>query len=68
VIPLGSWLRSGPWRDLFRDVLLGQDNTLFSHEVIRSLFAGQDRGLANADRLFALAVLELWRREYRVSA
>ena len=66
-IPLNSWLRSGPWQTLFREVLLGSDNTFFSHKVIRKLLAGQAKGLSNSERLFALVLFELWRREYQIS-
>lgn len=66
-IPLASWLRSGPWQSFFRDVLLGSDNVLFSHQVINKLLNGQTIGLVNGERLFALVIFELWRREYQVS-
>ena len=66
-IPLASWLQSGPWQAFFREVLLGSNNTLFGHNVVSQLFAGQVKGRANSERLFALVLFELWRREYRVS-
>jgi asparagine synthase (glutamine-hydrolysing) len=66
-IPLASWLQSGPWQSFFREVLLGSGNALFSHKVINKLLGGQARGLANSERLFALVMFELWRREYQVS-
>jgi len=66
-IPLGSWLQSGPWQVFFREVLLGSDNTLFDHKVLSNLLAGQAKGRANGERLFALVMFELWRREYQVS-
>ena len=64
-IPLASWLRSGPWKAFFRDVLLGSDSTLFDRETVNTLFAGQAKGRSNSERLFALVLFELWRREYR---
>jgi len=66
-IPLGSWLRAGPWRELFRSVLLQSDGAVFDRRALRALLHGQDRGRANAERLFALVMFELWRHEYRVS-
>ena len=66
-IPLGSWLQSGSWQDFFRGVLLSKENTLFSHAVVNKLLDGQVKGRANSERLFALVLFELWRREYRVS-
>ncbi|MDG4595657.1 MAG: asparagine synthase (glutamine-hydrolyzing) [Candidatus Contendobacter sp.] len=65
-IPLGLWLQSGAWRRFFCEVLLGSENTLFNHAVARQLLDGQKKGRANSERLLALVLFELWRREYRV--
>ena len=65
-IPLASWLQSGPWQAFFREVLLESENPLFNHSVVSQLLAGQAKGRANSERLFALVLFELWRREYRV--
>jgi asparagine synthase (glutamine-hydrolysing) len=35
--------------------------------MVRGLLRGQDRGRGNGERLFALVLFELWRREYRVA-
>lgn len=66
-IPLGSWLKAGPWRDFFHETLIASKDTFFDGEVVKSLMDGQARGRANSERLFALALFELWRREYGVS-
>ena len=66
-IPLGQWLQSGPWKALFHETLLDPENTMFSRKEARSLLDGQSRGRANSERLFALVLFELWRREYRIS-
>jgi asparagine synthase (glutamine-hydrolysing) len=66
-IPLGSWMRSGPWHSFIHEVLLASDSTLFDRKVVRKLLAGQVRGRSNSERLFALLMFELWRREYRAS-
>ena len=63
-IPLDTWLR-GDWGRYVRDVLGASPH--FNRDVIEALLAGQERGLANAQRLFALTMFELWMREYRVS-
>jgi len=65
-IPLASWLQSGPWQSFFREVLLGSDNAFFSRKVVRKLLDGQARGRANTERLFALVLFEMWRREYQI--
>jgi len=64
-IPLGEWLRAGPFRDLFWDTLTSTDS-LFDATTVDGLLQGQDRGYSNGDRLFALVQFELWRREYGI--
>jgi len=66
-IPLAAWLRSGPWKAFFRETLLDSDNALFDRGAVTGLLDGQARGRANSERLFALVLFELWRREYRIS-
>jgi asparagine synthase (glutamine-hydrolysing) len=66
-IPLASWLQSGPWKAFFRETLLGSDNTMFDHKEVGQLLAGQAKGRVNSERLFALVLFELWRREYQIS-
>ncbi|HEU4452507.1 MAG TPA: asparagine synthase (glutamine-hydrolyzing) [Longimicrobium sp.] len=65
-IPLASWLR-GPWGDTIRDALAGADPGVFDRVVIDDLLHRQEQGFSNAHRIFALAMFELWRREYGVS-
>jgi len=65
-IPLSNWLQRGAWRDYFREVLLDRSQTWFDHGVIEQLLRGELRGRSNAERLFGLVMLELWRREYHV--
>jgi asparagine synthase (glutamine-hydrolysing) len=63
--PLAAWFK-GPWGERVRQVLAEADPALFSRSAIERLWVGQRRGLPNANRLLALAIFELWRREYRV--
>lgn len=65
-VPMTEWLSAGPWRDLFHEVLLDPE-TVFSRSAVVSLLRGQSRGLRNNERLFALVLFELWRREYSVT-
>ena len=65
-IPLAEWLKAGPFRDLFHEVLLDVE-CLFDQRTVTGLLAGQDRGRSNAERLFALVLFELWRREYEAT-
>jgi asparagine synthase (glutamine-hydrolysing) len=65
-IPLASWLRDRSWQGFFRDVLLAP-NPFFSHKLSGELLDGHLKGRSNSERLFALVMFELWRREYGIS-
>lgn len=65
-IPLAEWLKCGAFRELFYDVLR-DPQCIFDSRVVDSLLYGQDRGRSNSERLFALVLFELWRREYEVT-
>jgi asparagine synthase (glutamine-hydrolysing) len=65
-IPINDWLKKGEFRDFFYDVLL-DTQTIFDQRIVNSLLKGQDRGRDNGERLFALLMFELWKREYKVS-
>jgi asparagine synthase (glutamine-hydrolysing) len=65
-IPLTEWLKAGPFRDLFREVLL-DDRCLFDRATVLELLKGQDKGRSNGERLFALVLFELWRQEYDIT-
>jgi asparagine synthase (glutamine-hydrolysing) len=64
-IPLKAWMR-GSWGEFMRDTITTAEPGLFDQAVVQRLFAAQKRGLSNHQRLFALTMLELWRREYAV--
>jgi asparagine synthase (glutamine-hydrolysing) len=64
-IPLSQWLKDGPFRSLFWEVLT-DPQCLFDQDTVHTLLQGQDRGYSNSERLFALVQFELWRREYGV--
>jgi len=65
-IPLAVWLQGSRFRSLFQDVLRDPDCS-FDSRLVGNLLAGQDKGRNNGERLFALVLFELWRREYGVS-
>ena len=65
-IPMAEWLKSGPFRTLFHDVLRDPQCS-FDAAAIEGLLRGQDKGQSNGERLFALVLFELWRREYGVT-
>ena len=63
-LPLDSWFRErwGTWAE---GVLL-DPGTVFHRREVERLFALQRRGRSNAERIYALVLFELWRREYGV--
>jgi asparagine synthase (glutamine-hydrolysing) len=65
-IPLASWLKTGPFRELFHEVLLDAD-CMFDRRTVCELLKGQEQGRSNGERLFALVFFELWRREYAIT-
>ncbi len=66
-IPLVSWLRQGPWRDFFFDLLVVDRDSPFDRKYVSRLLEAQRKGRANGERLFALALYALWKKEYRIS-
>jgi asparagine synthase (glutamine-hydrolysing) len=65
-IPLADWLKGGTFRKLFNEVLR-DPQCRFDAGTVDSLLCGQDKGHSNGERLFALVLFELWRREYAVT-
>lgn len=66
-IPLAAWLQASQWKYFFRDVLWGSDGSIFHRRFVADLIDGQARGRSNSERLFALVLFELWRKEYRIA-
>ncbi len=62
-IPLAEWLKTGAFRTLFHEVLL-DSQCIFDRRTVSALLHGLDRV---SESLFALVLLELWRREYAVT-
>lgn len=65
-IPLGEWLKGGAFSKMFNEVLRDPQCS-FDAGTVDALLRGQDKGRSNGERLFALVLFELWRREYRIS-
>lgn len=65
-IPLDRWFR-GEWGVVMREILDDADPHLFDRAAVGDLMRSQEKGIANAHRIFALVIFELWRKEYRVS-
>ena len=65
-IPMSSWLKQGPFRELIWDTLLSND-CFFNRKAVMRLMKNQDMGFANGERLFSLAIFELWRKSFKIS-
>jgi asparagine synthase (glutamine-hydrolysing) len=65
-LPLGQWFK-GDWGHYIEEVLTSREADLFDRATIRRLLSGQRMGFSNMHRLFALTMIELWRREYHVT-
>jgi asparagine synthase (glutamine-hydrolysing) len=64
-MPLAAWFANG-WGGFIADTLRA-DRDLLHPAAVDALLDGQRAGRANHERLFALTMLVLWRREYRVA-
>ncbi len=65
-IPLGDWF-AGEWGPMMRSVLAEADPRIFRREALDRVFDLHARHGNQLQRLYALTVFELWRREYRVT-
>lgn len=65
-IPLGEWLKGGAFGKLFNEVLRDPQCS-FDAGTVDGLLRGQANGCSNGERLFALVLFEMWRREYAVT-
>ena len=65
-LPLPEWFK-GDWGRFIEEVLTDRQADLFDRRIVRQLIAGQRVGFSNTHRLFALLMIELWRREYGIT-
>jgi asparagine synthase (glutamine-hydrolysing) len=63
-VPLADWLR-GAWKPLIDD-LLNQGSPFFDRRNICELTATLQHSDRGANRIFQLALLEAWRRQYQI--
>ncbi|MBU1109686.1 MAG: asparagine synthase (glutamine-hydrolyzing) [Candidatus Riflebacteria bacterium] len=64
-IPLQQWLQKPEWNTAITDVLLASD-CIFNRSEIKKLLRGPYPGIANGERLLAMTIFELWRKNYAV--
>ena len=65
-IPLSAWLKEGGHENIFVEVLR-DPQCIFDADTVDELIRGQRIGRNNGERLFALVIFELWRREYEAT-
>ena len=65
-LPLHDWIK-GDWGPYMHDILFGSESSIFDARVVDQLWKGQGQGLKNTQRLFALVMFELWRKNYKVT-
>jgi asparagine synthase (glutamine-hydrolysing) len=64
-LPLQDWF-AGPWGEFCEATLAEADERLLSRSAVGTLLAQQRAGRRHTQRLFALTMLELWRRHYDI--
>ena len=64
-IPLADWLQ-GSWRPLIDDLLQG-GSPFFDSNALRHVMLSYQTKARDANRIFQLAILEAWRRHYRIT-
>jgi asparagine synthase (glutamine-hydrolysing) len=65
-IPLKKWLHEKEWNSFFKEILLDQGCTMDT-KLIQRLFTDHASGRSNNERLYALVMLELWRKHYDIT-
>ena len=65
-MPLSQW-SEGCWGRFIKDILTDPGQTTFSHKIVNNLLHLQSKGYQNGNRLYALAMFELWRQQHGVS-
>jgi len=65
-IPLSQWLQDSAWSRYFQEILLDSSDSPFDRNTVIKLLQGQAKGRSNNERLFALVLFELWRKEYSI--
>jgi asparagine synthase (glutamine-hydrolysing) len=65
-VPLKQWLHQPEWNNYFKEILL-DSSCAFDKNLVSKLFTDHEAGRSNNERLYALVMLELWRKHYSIS-
>lgn len=66
-VPLGSWIKTGQWKEFFEDTLFSNNDNFFDLKTIETIYKSHLKGNENTERLFALVMLKLWKQAYGIS-
>ncbi len=66
-VPLQSWFKKGPFKEMAYDILTSQ-NCTFNKKTVLKLLKGQDGKKNNSERIFSLLNFELWKKSHNVEA
>lgn len=64
-MPLSAWY-GGAWGPTVREIVSAIPAEIIEPRAVKRLLREQAKGRPNMQRLFALVMFELWRREYRI--
>lgn len=64
-LPLHKWF-AGEWGTYLEGLLRESPPALYDRKAVDEIVSAQRRGYSNTQRIFTLAMLELWRRAYDV--
>ena len=62
-IPLNHWLKKGPFKDFFYDILLASD-CIFERSYVKKMLKDNASGRNNGEKIFGIVMFELWRKYY----
>lgn len=65
-VPVGTWIRSGEWKEFVGDIL-NSDGGFFNKKAVENIFKSHMNGNENTERIFSLVMFELWRKAYNIS-
>jgi asparagine synthase (glutamine-hydrolysing) len=65
--PLASWLRGAQWSDLVDETLTRSTSEMLDQRSVRRVLQQQRHNARHSQRVFALLMLELWRRRFSIT-
>ena len=66
VLPMKEWIK-GDFGEYMKDILYNSECMIYNKKELKKLFESSSILNNNSQRIFALFMFELWRKEYNVS-